>query len=59
MAKTQDQMLLELHQEYLEQVNETGIPIWVLDQFGAVRPLNTQELLLDDQEEDTETILSF
>lgn len=54
--ETHDDYLHELHDEYMKQVNESGMPIWLLDLYSSspsgredARPLYSYELFWLDE----------
>lgn len=54
--ETHDDYLHELHDEYIKQVNESGMPIWLLDLYSSypcrrknARPLDHYELFWLDE----------
>lgn len=54
--ETHDDYLHELHDEYMKQVNESGMPIWLLDLYGSypcrrknARPLYGYHLKWSDE----------
>lgn len=56
MTQSNEDALHGLHQEYLKQVSESGMPIWLLDLYGSspsgredARPLYSYELYWSDE----------
>lgn len=43
--------LLQEHEEFMKQVSESGVPLWVLQYYGEPKPLNN-----DNNQENREDI---
>ena len=53
-SKTRDELLEEEHNRYLQQVTESGIPVWMLDYYSQAY-LPAPDAVCDDLKVNEET----
>lgn len=51
MPDPKEEYLQQLHEDYLAKVTESGMPIWLLQQYGQAQPTNIPEPKKTEQQE--------